>query len=85
MIDYPSILVRRYADCKWVLNGDDYDGLTWLSDTQKPSKAELDALWSEVQAEIRAEQEAKITARETALAKLSALGLSEAEIRALVG
>jgi hypothetical protein len=67
------------------LNGDEYDGLTWLSDTPKPSKAELDALWPEVKAKIQAEQEAKRTARVTALGKLTALGLTEAEIQALVG
>jgi hypothetical protein len=67
------------------LNGDEYDGLTWLSDTPKPSKAELDALWPEVKAEIEAEREAKESARVSALGKLAALGLTEAEIQALVG
>ena len=85
MIKYSDILIRRYPNTDWTLNGDEYEGLTWLSDTPKPSKAELDALWEEVKAEIEAERQARITARETALAKLAALGLSEAEIRALVG
>lgn len=52
MIDYAVILSKRYADKQWSLNGDTYDGLTWLDDTSKPSKAELDALWPEVQAEV---------------------------------
>lgn len=43
----------------------------------KATKAEADRL--------EAERQEQITARETALAKLAALGLSEAEIRALVG
>ena len=85
MIEYTTILVRRFANSEWTMNANDYDQLVWLSDSPKPSKAELDALWSEVQAEIEAERQARITARETALAKLAALGLSEAEIRALVG
>ena len=85
MIDYSAILSRRFIGSEWVMNADDYDQLVWLSDTPKPSKAELDGLWPEVKAEIEAEQEAKITARETALVKLAVLGLSEAEIRALVG
>jgi hypothetical protein len=67
------------------MNADDYDQLTWLSDTPKPSRAELDALWPEVQAEIQAEAQAKIDARESALVKLGALGLDEAEIKALLG
>ena len=85
MIKYSDILIRRYPNTDWTLNGDDYEGLTWLTDSPKPSRAELDALWPEVQAEIKAEAQARITARETALVKLAALGLSEAEIRALVG
>lgn len=85
MIDYPAILIRHHAGSEWTLNGDEYDGLTWLSDTPKPTQSELDALWPEVRAEIEAEQEAKRTARVTALGKLAALGLTEAEIQALVG
>lgn len=85
MIDYSAILSRRFVNSSWTMNADDYDQLVWLSDTPKPSRAELDALWEEVKAEIEAEAQARVTARETALAKLAALGLSEAEIRALVG
>jgi hypothetical protein len=45
MIDYAQILTTNYAGSQWSLNGDSYDGLTWLSDTPKPTQAELDALW----------------------------------------
>lgn len=51
MIDYTKILVNKYPGTIWALNGDTYDGLTWLSDTPKPSQAELDALWPQVQYE----------------------------------
>lgn len=57
-MDYAQILTRKYPGKEWTLNGDDYKGLTWLSDSPKPSKKELEALWPEVQAEIgRAEVE----------------------------
>lgn len=85
MIDYATILLRRYPDAKWTLNADDYDQLTWLCDAPKPSKSELDALWGEVRAEIAAEAQAKVAARESAIAKLSALGLDAEEITALLG
>lgn len=85
MMRYDVILAYRYKGSEWAMNGDEYDGITWLSESPMPSKAELDALWPEVEAEIRAEQEAKRTARQTALSKLAALGLTEAEIQALVG
>jgi hypothetical protein len=45
MINYVAILSANYAGSQWTLDGDTYDGLTWLSDTPKPTQAELDALW----------------------------------------
>ena len=48
MIDYSAILATNYADQQWTLNGDTYDGLVWLSDTPKPTQAELDAQWAQV-------------------------------------
>jgi len=50
-MDIPTILSSRYAGAEWVLDGDDYTGLTWLSDTPKPTKKALEALWAEVQYE----------------------------------
>jgi hypothetical protein len=82
MIDYAVILSRRYQGKEWTLNGDTYDGLTWLSDGAKPSKSVLDGLWSEVQAEIASEADAKVAARQAVLDKL---GLTAAEVAALLG
>lgn len=44
MLDYALILSINYPQAKWTLDGDSYNGLTWLSDTPKPTQAELDAL-----------------------------------------
>ena len=82
MIDYATILTRRYAGKEWTLNGDDYDGLTWLSDTAKPTKSKLDSLWAEVQQEIADEKTAKVAARQAILNKL---GLTADEAAALFG
>jgi hypothetical protein len=46
--DYVKILGQKYAGQEWALSGDTYDGLIWLSETPKPTQAELDALWPEV-------------------------------------
>lgn len=48
-MDIPAILSDKYPGAEWTLNGDDYAGLTWLSDSPKPTEAELEALWPEVQ------------------------------------
>lgn len=50
MTDYAAVLTRNYPGAEWSLNGDDYSGLTWLSNSPKPTQAELDAKWPEVQA-----------------------------------
>jgi hypothetical protein len=42
MIDYTAaILSRRYAGKEWTLNGNEYTGLTWLSEGAKPSQRKL--------------------------------------------
>jgi hypothetical protein len=46
------ILSRRYENAEWALDGNNYSGLTWLSDTPKPTKAALEKLWPEVKYEV---------------------------------
>lgn len=82
MIDYAIILSRKYAGSEWTLNGDHYEGLTWISDSKKPSKAELDKLWLVVQEEIVSEAAAKAVAK---AALLDRLGLTQEEAKALLG
>ena len=84
-MDIPLILSKRYPDAEWTLNGDNYSGLTWLSDTTKPTEAELEALWADVQAEIAAEAQAKADAKASAAAKLQELGLTVEEVRVAFG
>jgi hypothetical protein len=55
-MDIPAILSRRYADTEWTLDGDDYAGLTWLSEGKPPTEKQLEALWPEVQHEVAMEQ-----------------------------
>lgn len=57
-MDIIQILTSKYPSAEWTLNGDDYSGLEWLDESPKPTEAELEALWLEVQAETaRAEVE----------------------------
>lgn len=84
-------LYRKFKGSEWTLNGDDYAGLTWLSNSEKPTKETLENLYLEVKKEIEeenrlleAEQTAKAEAKASALAKLTALGLNEKEVQALI-
>lgn len=85
MIDYAQILSTNYVGSQWSLDGDSYDGLTWLSNTPKPTQAELDALWESTQAAVAAKKQVDIDVKASALAKLAALGLTQDEVKALVG
>ena len=66
MIDYSLILTANYPNAQWALNGNDYDSLIWFDDTPKPTQAELDALWPQVQYENQcaAVEQARLTAYE---------------------
>lgn len=84
-MDIPMILTKRYEGSNWTLNGDDYSGLTWLSDTTKPTEKALQKVWPIVQAEIAAEAQAKLDAKASAISKLEALGLTVGEIQEAFG
>ena len=48
-IDYPSVLRNILPGAEWVISGNDYDTLEMVDDTPKPSQADLDAAWPQVQ------------------------------------
>jgi hypothetical protein len=85
MSDYTLILSKNYVGKQWTLNGNSYGGLTWLDSSPKPTQEELDALWESTKAALAVKEQAAIDAKTSALAKLSALGLTEAEVKALIG
>jgi hypothetical protein len=84
-MDIAKILEVKYTGSAWTLNGDSYEGLTWLSETPKPTEDELEELWVEVQAELEAKAQAKIDAKASAIAKLEALGLTVEEVEVAFG
>jgi hypothetical protein len=80
-----TILSTKYIGSEWTLEGEDYSGLIWLSDSPKPTQEELEDLWPEVQAEVAAKAQAKIDAKASAIAKLEALGLTVEEVEVAFG
>jgi hypothetical protein len=84
-MDIPIILLRKFIGSEWNLDGDSYEGLTWLSDTPKPTKKQLEDLWPTVQSELAAEAQSKIDAKASAIAKLEALGLTLEEVEVAFG
>jgi hypothetical protein len=61
------------------------DTITWENGTQPINKQDILDLVPECLAEIEAEEQAKIANKQSALNKLKALGLNDAEIKAIIG
>jgi hypothetical protein len=49
MTDYAAVLAVIRPGAEWLLDGDEYAGLTWLDDSPKPTKKECDEAWAQVQ------------------------------------
>jgi hypothetical protein len=85
MTDYTAVLVATHPNAQWSLSNNDYDTLVWHDDTPKPTQAELDAAWPAVQQAQADAVAAKQAARQSAIGKLAALGLTVDEISAAFG
>jgi len=84
-MNIPLTLTHMRPSEEWTLDGDGYEGLTWLSETPKPTEAEIKAAEPAALAAAVDAEAAKVAARESAIAKLSALGLNIDEVNAIVG
>jgi hypothetical protein len=67
------------------VNAEDINQITWLNGTAPISKEEILAMIPVVQQEIANKKEQELANKQSALTKLSALGLTEAEIKAIIG
>jgi hypothetical protein len=80
--DYAFILSTHFGDDQWTLNGDDYEGLTWLSESPKPSQKELDDLWPATVKAFEKKASDAVAARQ---AILDRLGITADEAKLLLG
>lgn len=48
-MDISLILDKNYSGSDWALDGESYEGLTWFDDSPKPTEADLETQWAEVQ------------------------------------
>ena len=86
MITTGQAVASLRPNVEWSMNGDDVANITWHTPDVEPlttAQVEAEVLHLE-QAAVDAEA-ARVAARESAVAKLSALGLNEAEINAMMG
>jgi hypothetical protein len=67
----------------WILVGDSFEGITWVDDRPRCTKSEFEAGFAKVEAYKKEQEIAKTNAKATAESKLSALGLTTEDLRAL--
>ena len=72
-------------NAEFTVNANDINQITWLNDTTPISKADIQAMIPTVEAEIAAEAQAKIAKKASGKQKLLDLGLTEEEVKALIG
>jgi len=86
MITVQQAVMSLRPGTEWTMSGDDVESIIWHTQdveplTTKEVQAEMQRLEQE---EINAEAE-RIAAKESAMQKLAALGLTEAEVNAILG
>ena len=86
MITTQQAVASLRPNTEWSMSGDDVEGIIWHTPDVEPlTTAEVEAeILRLEQAAVDAEA-AKVAARESAVAKLSALGLNIDEVNAIVG
>ena len=73
------------SDARLSISGNDLDSITWEDGTTPISKSDIEAKLTQAQNELDAEAQAVIDKKASGKQKLLDLGLSEEEVKALIG
>jgi len=71
-------LAHSHPGSEWTLDGDDYAGLTWLSDTPKPTEQEITDAYPVAVKAVASKEKARIKALADARAFALSLGFTPA-------
>jgi hypothetical protein len=82
-----NAILKINSNAKYVVRGNDIDTceIEWLENTTPISREDIKAMMPTVEQEIENEKQAKIDAKVSGKQKLKDLGLTEAEVKALIG
>ena len=72
-------------DAEFTINADDIDQITWLNNTTPIAKSEIEAMLPIVETEIAQAELDAIDNKASGKQKLLDLGLTEEEVKALIG
>jgi hypothetical protein len=78
-----EVMEMLCPDGGWILVGDDFDGITWVDDRPRCTKAEYQAGFAQYDVWKAEQDAAKAAAKSAAESKLEALGLTPADLAAL--
>ena len=85
-ISFAQAVLSLCPTVSWSMKGDDFENCSWGDPSiPKPSMDAIIAEQKRLQSLEDAKEQATATAKASALAKLTALGLTQAEITALIG
>tara|TARA_R110000803_G_scaffold151766_1_gene216811 strand:- start:15 stop:281 length:267 start_codon:yes stop_codon:yes gene_type:complete len=86
MINKSEAVMSLRPDIEWTMVGDDVENITWHTQGVTPlTTAEVEAEMVRLEAAAVDADAAKAAARESAIAKLAALGLDSLEVQAIIG
>ena len=86
MIDKGQAVASLRPDIEWTMYADDVEGIIWHTQGVTPlTTAEVEAEMVRLEQAAVEAQAAKAAARESSIVKLAALGLNDAEIKAIIG
>ena len=72
-------------NAEFTVNAEDYNQITWLNGTAEISKSDIEAMIPTVETEIANAEADAIAKKASGKQKLLDLGLSEEEVKALIG
>lgn len=86
MIEVSQAVISLRPNAEWSMNDEDVENIIWHTPNVEPlTKEEVQAEMQRLEQEQIAAEQAKVEKKQSAIAKLSALGLDEDEIAALMG
>ena len=78
-------ILKINPNAQFTINADDINQITWLNGTAVISKEDIEAMIPTVEAEIEQEKQDAKTKKASGKQKLLDLGLSEDEVKAMIG
>ena len=78
-------ILKINPNAKFTVNADDINQITWLNGTAEISKSDIEAMIPTVETEIANAEANAIAKKASGKQKLLDLGLSEEEVKALIG